>query len=937
MKQLLLSATFLLFCSTAWLQVIIDSPEYQQLKTSGQLSGTPLTLLPNPNLVGGTPVVGDPLMIPKANSCDCYIEPDSTYILALAPNDDGSSAVIPIPFDFCMYGQTFDQIYINNNGNVTFTSSMSTFSATAFPSSTNGAIVAPFWGDVDTRPSPGSPGSTGRVVYKITPTAVFVNWEDVGYYSMHGDLRNTFQLIMTDGADPIIEGGNVAFCYQDMQWTTGDASQGSGGFGGIPATAGANKGDGIAYFLIARFDHPGNDFDGALGDPDGISWLDNKSFAFDACNVGNIPPIPDGVSSCDTFKICAEGDTAHISINFLSPETDQTTSITYDNGGLSSLLEIDNIPGNTAQLILRAISTPAEAGFYTITVTATDDAAPIPGVTTLTFVLQLDTTGLANFDPVLSMDEQCDTVLLSVLNGPYDSYLWDNLSHEPEDGVGFSQDYGVTVSLNNCYRRIHEWIDVVEPFDVNLQGPLTYCPPETTVTLTIPNAAYYDTVSWSLQDLAQDTLFTNELGAGTYTIHLEDTFGLCIKDTTFTITTQQELILQPDTAICSNIFLFTGNTGGTNTGTWTALNNPPVPPVFADNTLNTQVTFGAFGTYTLVFTEGNCFDSDTIQIIYSGPPQFNFDADFFVCPGEDEFLFVSDSLNMDEISWGLPDPAEDSLYSANLSPGSYTVELTNIYGCENDTSFTITTQPPVQIDNITQICGDSLEMSDNSGPEHGMWTYYNSAGTVNFRHIDSLNTGLEVSAYGTYNLVFTESVCNDSDTVTIDFIPYPYVHLNDSLELCVGQSVGVFANDIWPNFTDELYWNTGETTTSILVSSAGIYIVTVENHCGSHTDSIVVTAKVCDFELPNVFTPNGMGENNTWKLLTVDDIFKEFRCVIVNRWGNVVYEFDDPQGGWDGKDRNGNDVGEGIYFYTIDFTTIADEELQKQGFIHLIR
>ena len=126
----------------------------------------------------------------------------------------------------------------------------------------------------------------------MTPTAVYINWEDVGYYSMHGDKLNTFQLIITNGSDPVIQGGNVAFCYQDMEWTTGDASSGVNGFYGTPATCGANSGDGIAYFLISYFDHAGGSFDGPQGSPDGIDWLDNKSFAFDASNTGNIPPIP---------------------------------------------------------------------------------------------------------------------------------------------------------------------------------------------------------------------------------------------------------------------------------------------------------------------------------------------------------------------------------------------------------------------------------------------------------------------------------------------------------------------------------------------------------------------------------------------------------------------------------------------------------------------
>jgi hypothetical protein len=180
----------------------------------------------------------------------------------MQPNDDGSSVLISIPFTFNLYGQAFNAIYINNNGNITFNGPLFSFTPSTFPSTGN-AIVAPFWADVDTR------NGNGQVLYKIT-TAVYINWVEVGYFSMHGDKINTFQLIITNSSDPVIDGGNVAFCYQNMDWTTGDASDGVNGFGGEPATCGANKGDGLAYFLISRFDHPGNDFDGALDNPTSI-------------------------------------------------------------------------------------------------------------------------------------------------------------------------------------------------------------------------------------------------------------------------------------------------------------------------------------------------------------------------------------------------------------------------------------------------------------------------------------------------------------------------------------------------------------------------------------------------------------------------------------------------------------------------------------------
>ena len=146
----------------------------------------------------------------KTTDCGCYVSPDATYLEAFPPNDDDSSPELPIPFNFCLYGTNYNSLYINTNGNVSFGTPEATFSSNPFPDP-NFVMVAPFWGDVDTR-------GVGDVKYKITPTAMYVNWEGVGYFNSEIDKVNTFQLIITDGNDPILPpGNNIAFCYGDMQ------------------------------------------------------------------------------------------------------------------------------------------------------------------------------------------------------------------------------------------------------------------------------------------------------------------------------------------------------------------------------------------------------------------------------------------------------------------------------------------------------------------------------------------------------------------------------------------------------------------------------------------------------------------------------------------------------------------------------------------------
>ena len=101
------------------------------------------------------------------------------------------------------------------------------------------AIVAPFWADVDTRGM-----ASGLAWYKsIGNNAFVVVYEKVGFYDSRSDLLNTFSVVISDGTySPLGMGNTACFCYQDMQWTTGEASDGIDGFGGEPATVGANRG-----------------------------------------------------------------------------------------------------------------------------------------------------------------------------------------------------------------------------------------------------------------------------------------------------------------------------------------------------------------------------------------------------------------------------------------------------------------------------------------------------------------------------------------------------------------------------------------------------------------------------------------------------------------------------------------------------------------------
>ncbi|MCK6485084.1 MAG: PKD domain-containing protein [Phycisphaerae bacterium] len=347
-----------------------------------------------------------PLFEPRGGADSLLFPLDGTYTLAMGPNDDGSTGAIALGFDFEFYGGLFNTVFINNNGNLSFGGPFGTYTPTGFPVA-GFPMIAPLWADVDTS------GGDGAVWYKIVNNTLIVTWDSVGYYSSHGDKLNTFQVAISDGTNPVIGLGlNVAFSYGDMQWTTGDASNGVGGFGGVPATVGANAGNGIDFFLFGRFDHEGVDYDGPGGVPDGVSFLDDQVFSFSvATATTNINPIVVGMPPGNAVTVPAgSGQTFALNLHFLSPEAGQTTSVVVNdvNAAAASGLSIVNTPGNVATVSLSWTPDCTLGGDYVLNFTATDDFNP-PGVTSTTLTLHVACRAVdcnSNFVP-----DECDLAI----------------------------------------------------------------------------------------------------------------------------------------------------------------------------------------------------------------------------------------------------------------------------------------------------------------------------------------------------------------------------------------------------------------------------------------------------------------------------------------------------------------------------------------------
>ena len=180
--------------------------------------------------------------------------------LAMDRNDDGSSSELDLPFAINFYGTTYNQFWVNNNGNITFERSLGTYTPYPFPIASQ-PIIAPWWSDVDTRGGNVLGSTLGNNVYVSAPneSTVVVTWNNVGYYSGGTDKLNNFQLVLKDRPDTGDGNFDIEFRYNRLEWTTGSASGGSGGLGGTPAQAGFDAGNLTDFYTL-----PGSRTDAVL-------------------------------------------------------------------------------------------------------------------------------------------------------------------------------------------------------------------------------------------------------------------------------------------------------------------------------------------------------------------------------------------------------------------------------------------------------------------------------------------------------------------------------------------------------------------------------------------------------------------------------------------------------------------------------------------------
>ncbi|HEY4788581.1 MAG TPA: gliding motility-associated C-terminal domain-containing protein [Bacteroidales bacterium] len=238
----------------------------------------------------------------------------------------------------------------------------------------------------------------------------------------------------------------------------------------------------------------------------------------------------------------------------------------------------------------------------------------------------------------------------------------------------------------------------------------------------------------------------------------------------------------------------------------------------------------------------------------------------------------------------------------------------------------------VNLDNLSLSLGSQITICDGKTTDIASPGNFSSYQWSN----GSTDPSIIASKQGWYKLKVTDSKgCSATDSVYLALLRSPKVNLGNDTSLC-NSTLTLDAGTDGTSYV----WSTNEITSRIEVTdtkSNQIFWVKVENDLGCETSDTIRILACRGYQIegvPNTFTPNGDGFNDTWNIPNLI-YYPDASVEIYDRWGRMVFQSKHglPNGGWDGTSR-GRELPMDSYYYIINLHNGTDP---MKGTVTIVR
>jgi gliding motility-associated-like protein len=666
---------------------------------------------------------------------------------------------------------------------------------------------------------------------------------------------------------------------------------------------------------------------------------------------------------------CVSSETKPITIN-PSP----TAAFTVDVGCVNNPVSLTNLSsgavaitdgvwnmddGNTVNGVNPGGYSYTVAGNYNVQLTVTDANGCTASATQPTNIINsIDATFVV-------ADANCPAVndgsvsVLSIDNGtsPY-SYNWSNTSVNQNiqnlipgnytititDANGCTGSHTRTVAISNATQLSYSFsTSDYNGYDVSCNG---FSDGFADMTLNNGNAPY--NYLWSNGTTSS---LTQNISAGNYNVTVTDANNC---SAVASVTISEPAVITPLLNVTSNyngqhISCFGASDGAVSATTGGGAS--PYTYLWNNNQNTSGINNLPAGNYSVTVTDNNgCTATDNITVTEPAAVSLSFAPSDYNGYGVSCFNSQNGFINS-SVAGGTPgyiyswNNGQSNADASNLSVGNYSLTVYDANNCSATANASLSEPTALEatLSFVEPSCfgyddGNMIASALGGVPSYSyLWS--NGTNAVVNNSLSAGNYSLTVTDANGCSVIVSEQL-NEPAPVAVTIEP-----VDDTIPFFGSQMKINSSYTANGNNAVSFLWEPSETLINAFVQNpvaqplhTTTYKLTVtdEDGCVGTEEVTVYVSNDKVVYVPNVFSPNGDGVNDVFKIYTYDEGVKQTTFRIHDRWGQLVFETADIAAGWNGT-LNGKELSNDLYVYSVYIIYLDGDSYKQKGSVTLLR